>query len=220
MSLVPFQLPEQRKVTDAFLHALFAKAHPDAWIEIRGIVPKWKIPSTPEKQRSLRRFFHLRELPLIHQCVSQFLSQERNVYFGVCPRAVRRGDKTAIKQVLALWADLDLKRFGGTLQEQEQAAQEALSAGDLCPDWLVHSGHGYHAYFLLSEPFRVQSEADWLSIENKVRWLAQRLQGDPTVATIERVLRFPGTINFRDQGHPVPVRIVTPPAAGKGALAL
>ena len=75
-----------------------------------------------------------------------------HTYFGVCTRTdegkrLRRGTLDHVDSLTALWADLDVKTFGGL-----NRARNALDRFPLAPSILVFTGHGYHAYWLLEEP--------------------------------------------------------------------
>jgi hypothetical protein len=71
-----------------------------------------------------------------------------NVYFGVCPRSERKGDKGAIRLVYALWTDLDGKDYPGGKPE----ALARLHQFRPPPTIIVDSGNGYHAYWRLALP--------------------------------------------------------------------
>lgn len=127
-----------------------------------------------------------------------------NAYFGVCPRRERRGTRENILRAPALWADLDCKDSGGKRQAMERLRQ-ALPPG-LQPSILVDSGHGYHAYWLLSTPWEFTSQERRERFEALLRALAFLLGGDPAVADVARLLRLPGTMNQKSE--PLPCYVV------------
>jgi hypothetical protein len=71
---------------------------------------------------------------------------------------------------------------------------------------LVSSGYGIHAYWLLEETI---SRLDWEPLANRLRELCveQGLIVDPSVFEASRVLRVPGTYNFKQQ-EPVEVKVL------------
>jgi hypothetical protein len=127
-----------------------------------------------------------------------------NTYFGVCPRSERSGTKAAVKVVHALWADVDGKDF----PEGKPGALAALHAFQLPPTVINDSANGYHAFWRLRVPILVNDEGDIASVEGVLKSLARALGADGASAELARVLRVPGTLNFKDPSNPVRVTII------------
>ena len=83
-----------------------------------------------------------------------------------------------------LWVDI---------YKDVDAALVRLKAWDYPPTWINHSGHGIHAYWRLH---RFDGSLD--RIEGANRWLAQQHGGDHCW-DVSRVLRIPGTTNYKDK---------------------
>jgi hypothetical protein len=87
---------------------------------------------------------------LVQHCFQ--LRKESNVYFGVTTRRDKgSGKKENVLEVTAFWADMDFKDYGG-----EKALQGKLKTFPHLPSIVIHSGGGYHVYWLLKEPNRVE----------------------------------------------------------------
>lgn len=72
---------------------------------------------------------------------------------------------------------------------------------------LVSSGWGVHCYWILTEALD-QSDGKLYAEKFKAALLADSLKMDPTVTgDIARILRVPGTNNYKVEGHPKPVRL-------------
>lgn len=127
-----------------------------------------------------------------------------NVYFGACPRNKREGSKGAIKNIHALWADMDGKDFKGGKEE----ALKRLNDFPLRPTAIVDSGHGYHAYWILKEDEVINNPEDIVRIESYLKRLAVILGADIQATEIARVLRLPGTYNIKDPSSPALVDII------------
>lgn len=120
-----------------------------------------------------------------------------DAYYGVLPRTTRAGDAAHITTLCPLlWADLDAKTIGS-----KQQALQALVRYDIPPSVVVDSGHGYHAYWKLTAPVHFDLA------KMTMIGIARQLKGDH-VYDQARILRIPGTTNWKDPEAPVPVRTV------------
>ncbi len=111
-----------------------------------------------------------------------------------------------VSDLQALWFDIDFK---GGLSDPTAvvAALRGFSNGTgiPAPSILVHSGNGVHVYWAFTESVPL---ARWQPMADRLKELAleHRLPTD-SVCTADpcRVLRPPGTQNFKDKANPKPV---------------
>jgi hypothetical protein len=131
-----------------------------------------------------------------------------NVYFGVSPCTAIpptnaagepakpenvRGRKDYIAALNCLYAEFDAKDFGNSLDET-LAHVHSLA---LQPSVIVASGGGYHCYWLLVEPFMLDTDAARArAVDVQACWVSF-VRGDKAAKDIARVLRFPGTLNYK-----------------------
>jgi putative DNA primase/helicase len=128
----------------------------------------------------------------------QWSDQGWDVYYGVLPRTEHGGTKeSVVRETATLWADVDAKAHGGS----KQAGLMALIDFDVPPAVVVDSGHGYHAYWVLDHFISVDRA------ETIMRGIARQVKGDH-VYDAPRILRLPGTQNWKDPEHPLPVRVL------------
>ena len=136
-----------------------------------------------------------------------------NVYFGVhpvtqIPPTNARGEATpphAVRSQLAyiaaincLFAEFDAKDF----DDSKEATLAHIQRLTISPSVIIDSGGGYHCYWLLVEPFLLDSD--------EARARANRLQkawvglvgSDNGAKDLARVLRVPGTRNFKEKYAP------------------
>jgi hypothetical protein len=139
-----------------------------------------------------------------------------NIYFGVSPctsipetnaagerkpPSKVRGRKAYIAALNCLYAEFDAKDFGGSLD----ATLAYIRSLAVQPSVLVASGGGYHCYWLLDEPFVLDTpEKRARAVDVQARWQAF-VRGDKAAKDIARVLRVPGTLNYKYE----PARPVT-----------
>lgn len=121
-----------------------------------------------------------------------------DAYYGVLPR-LRRGGKAldVVHDTHVLWADIDAKQFDGGKGHALVAVNNFPGPR---PQIVVDSGGGYHAYWLLDEyvPFVDASPV--------ISRIADLVGGDH-VQDAPRVLRLPGTLNWK-RGEPVEARLL------------
>ena len=148
-------------------------------------------------------FYHTNQIDrLVSHLFNDDLFKNTNTYFGVSPRAKKQGKEEYVKQVNCLWADLDCK---GEKERQERL--QKLKNFKLPPSIIVNSGHGYHVYWLLSQPYLIKTNQDKLDIKGYIKGLSIALNGDRTF-DLSRILRVPGSKNIKDPDNLLPVEIL------------
>ena len=145
-----------------------------------------------------------------------------NVYFGVnpCtsipetnaagerkPPSKVRGRKAYIAALNCLYAEFDAKDFGGSLDETLAHVLDLT----VPPSVIVASGGGYHCYWLLDEPFVLDTdETRARAVDVQARWTTF-VRGDKAAKDIARVLRVPGTLNYKyEPPRPVEFEFMVP----------
>jgi hypothetical protein len=108
----------------------------------------------------------------------------QNCYFGVATRDGEGGKKENIVQNPALWCDVDFK------DTPADRLKETAKNFPFKPTVIIHTGGGYHLYWVLREPVGPES-IDIL--ENVNRRIAVALGGDLNACDASRILRIPGT---------------------------
>jgi len=153
----------------------------------------------PELYAGCDGLVELRALPSLARCFSTIGDTERrlafakqhqkqNLYWGVAARkSDENGTEANCQHLAALYADLDFSKT------PETEARERLAQTPLSPSLIVNSGGGLHVYWFLREPLDVQHEQPRLWLQR----LATYLHADPQCAEPARVLRVPGTKNYK-----------------------
>lgn len=112
---------------------------------------------------------------------------------GVNPRVRQSGKNTDVEFRVALVADIDPPNL-----ELGSHALDRLSQAGLAPSAVVLSGRGWHLYYLLASP--VPNDARSAAV---ARRLCCFLHSDH-VHDAARVLRLPGTWNWKNPSRPLP----------------
>jgi hypothetical protein len=114
------------------------------------------------------------------------------------------------ESLFSFWADFDRheKSKYSTDEEIDAAINEFLRKTGLPQPTLKHyTGYGIHTYWTLTEGLLL---ADWQPLADQLQSLLDTLAtgADPITADAARILRLPGTQNFRDPSNPVDTQLV------------
>lgn len=175
-----------------FLEALFAPYYK----EHRGFILVKSFKRGDPKMST--RYF-----PNIEILAKEHYGEERDVYFGICPRERMKAEKEHIHYVVALWADLDIGSEGHedkqVFFEGPQQAAKAIRSFPRAPSIIVESGRGAHLYWLLKD---VNEVGDTEKVERLLKNISDHLHCD-TDPNLDTVLRLPETVNTKIPGRPV-----------------
>lgn len=112
-----------------------------------------------------------------------------------------RAQKRYVCALNCLYGEFDAKTYGS----KQAIADHIANAPWPAPSVLVDSGGGLHGYWLLRDTWHIDSDDARLAAEIVQRaWVRQVIGADPTVHDLVRILRVPGTRNFKyDPAPPV-----------------
>jgi hypothetical protein len=181
-----------------FLRALYGH-DPEAFIEIAHRSERDGIKGPMHRGRS-GCFRAASELEPVAREIAR-LGRAEHVWVGVLPRRPHPetgelgGTREHVGPGRVLWVDCD--------SDEDSFPLERLRKFRPPPHMVVASGGGYHSYWLLREPI-----ADAGRLREANERLARALGGDPQSADAARILRPPGTLNFKAKyGRPRPVEL-------------
>ena len=162
--------------TRAFLDQLFRDCDVGV-VEVRALPSTRRMWIPPGQWNDLGAF------------LTAAVNGRENVYVGVATRRdASSGTAANLLYLPAVWVDFDLALGEVTRR---------LARFPFPPSIVVHSGLGVHAYWLLRELFPVQDAADLARAGSILRRLAGHLGGDDRACDPARVLRVPGTFNYK-----------------------
>lgn len=184
-----------------FLDSMFGRALNEncGAIEIR-IFPKGQRPE---------QYFYSNITDAAQKCYD-LCNSGIDVYFGVNPRIGNAGKKENIHYISAFHAEVDYGADGHKKEPIYKTFDEAMSAINvfkLQPSLINRSGGGLHCYWVLKKLVKkdIIGQAELESINKS---FALRLGGDAGTHNIDRVLRIPGTHNFKLSGNPREVTVL------------
>lgn len=156
--------------------------------------------------------------------IAKMVEAKKSVYFGLGVSSVHKTNRQRflakeIEGIPGLWLDLD---FGDTGHKKAKLpptltdAVELVKAMPLEPSYIVMSGHGVHAYWLFDQFLAFdESFTNEQAHELSHRWslkckeiAAERKWEVDSVFDLARVLRVPGTVNWKDTENPIDVSVI------------
>jgi len=133
-----------------------------------------------------------------------------DVYFGVNPRVGKKGKKENVHYVSAFHAEVDYGSDGHKKKSDYESYDDAITAVIKFkpqPTLINLSGGGLHCYWVLDNPIKVD-EVGVAELESINKYFIKELGGDKGTHNLDRVLRIPGTYNFKLPNNPREVRVV------------
>lgn len=153
---------------------------------------------------------------------SRELGKNSQVYFGVNRRSHalpngERGGNGDVGNISMIWMDIDVsdpKKKDKNLPRTQEEALTLLDSFPIKPTYVISSGKGVHAYYALHEEIVITSEDERRMAQEIVksfyRGFAEHaipFKFDPT-HDLSRMLRFPGSWNFKEPESPRPVEFL------------
>jgi hypothetical protein len=184
----PVSKIDESTLTDrrAFLRSLYGSAPDELYLELRCIHP-----ATGEVRTLWGRIGDKRGLGVVLKQADKLNGEGYGVYFAPCLRKEKKGNADSAAWVPALWIDID---------SSDPRNLEKLKAFDPAPSFIVSSGGGWHAYWLLGQPFTLGTDADKQKITAILRGLFTALGGDPGyVKSVASVMRMPDSVNTKPE---------------------
>lgn len=190
-----------------FLHTLYEKVG-DGYIGVPHI----------ENGKVVTKWFQLSEIDEMADYVVE-IGATNNTYYSVNPRKKQlpsylRGGTEDVKCVVCMYSDFDVKSPAHKQKALPETREELIEFIDkelpYKPSFLIWSGNGIHAIWLLEEPYEIEGDTSYIAgilkgWESFVKNQARENHGweFDSVADIPRMLRAPGTTNFKTEEKPM-----------------
>src|SRR5262249_55120727 len=151
--------------------------------------------------------------------VEAFLQRHDQAGVGLyfCVGTLRDGangrSKSNVGWIIGLHADIDFKDHDCAPEEIRQRIGQTLLPASI----VVETGGGVHSYWLFHEA-EAATPGMVGGVEAALHRLADHLGGDPQCAEISRLMRIPGTMNYKRE-DPVAVRVLGDRPAARYELA-
>jgi hypothetical protein len=183
-----------------------------------GIYSRWYSLDTPES--------------VINEDLKE--AEKYHVWFSVCSRRTGLSEKTRGKEaditgMPCVWADFDYASPTGAHAKKglpsKAQVEDSIMALAFGPSVIINSGYGYHCYWKFTDPWFFDPghfhDAKTYS-ENFQTYLRSQIPFKiDSTADLPRMLRYPGTNNWKDPQQERPVLIVADkgPQYARGEIA-
>lgn len=145
--------------------------------------------------------------------ILQVKENRHDLYFTVAPRCKelkkKLGDEQNISCLTSIWCDVDIKKKQRKnaaklyFETSHEACSWMMNDLPLKPSILVWSGYGWHAYWVLKEPFVINNDEDLKDAKQLVcgwsRYVASRTTNEIDIVNLTGVLRVPDTFNCKSE---------------------
>lgn len=148
------------------------------------------------------------------------IAEKHDVYYGLLLarqgiKDTRRATGKDVRAMFGVWLDIDYGKEHHKKSNLPDTYDEALAwVVKYNPSVVVHSGHGFHAYWLFDDTWILADDAERAKAAIVSKTFSNRMKSDAAALgwgcdstwDLARVLRVPGTMNRK--GDPVPVSVV------------
>jgi len=180
---------------------------------LRRVLPQSGVyfACSPKKERGFNQYA-VHSIEELAEELMKLSKERRDAYFATSSYAGThsRESKAAVFK-RAIYLDIDC----GPNKPYKTKKEGALALEKFCkdaaiplPPVIIDSGNGLHTYWPLSHD---AAPRKWLPVATSLKKLCARLKFhvDPTITTdVARILRAPGTVNYKNPAHPKPCRVV------------
>ena len=147
-----------------------------------------------------------------HKACKDFIKTlKTNVYLGCgfhnSPlKDGARGERNHIAGIFGLWADVDVKLEKNFFRRSPEAL-DFLDGLPLKPTIIIHTGGGFHSWWLFKEAWIFENEEERNLAETYTNGWIEHLKAASgkdldSVGDLPRVLRVPGTVNYKPEYNP------------------
>lgn len=161
------------------------------------------------------RYFNHEQVDEIIEFSEKMAKSGCEVHFGPALREKdlgnQRSDINNIFSSKCLWVDIDAPDKTLPVEQQIEDvkklvkdSQDILNKYNVKPSYEIQSGHGVHVYFVLRRVHYPPGD-NWSRIQNALIVLAN---GDRQAKDATRLLRVPGTFNYKYPEEPKEVKII------------
>ena len=155
----------------------------------------------------------------IEEIVETLVAGKYDVYFACSSFKTKERSQDNAMGARSFWLDIDCGeskakpdkhgRIGGYATQELglEALHEFCSATGLPVPWVNNSGRGWHAFWMLDNDIPA---AEWVVTADRLKAATRKygLIADPAVtADSARILRVPGTLNYKDPSAPLDVAV-------------
>ena len=183
-----------------FLSVLYPQTSAERWLELRCIHPE-----TGEVRILWTQLNKPKQLESVLKQADKLNTEGFGVFFAPCLRKEKKGSVASAIMLPALWIDIDCD---DDTQKREKGMAK-LCGFDPAPSIILDSGGGWHGYWLLDEPFLLETDEDKQKISQIMQGMFTALDGDEGyVKSVASIMRLPNSINTKPERNNALVKFI------------
>ena len=159
-------------------------------------------------------YFNKNQIEQLINFTGQKAKEGHEVHFGPAVRTKNLGSKRSTKENVlranCFWVDIDPPDKTLSPEKKQEESKKLLDefrhkllSYKIESSYIIKSGYGYHVYFVIRKNHCPPGE-QWALIQKALIAMAK---GDSQAKDSVRLLRSPGTFNYKKKGNPQPVSI-------------
>lgn len=137
------------------------------------------------------------------QAIERLKGENKNVFFGVSLFKSDERKTGNVSTTRAIWIDVDTgeNKTYSTVEDADAAIKGFLEKSGMPQPVIVHSGNGRHLYWIFRE---TPSNVEWQTMARQLNALFEPLglKADRITTDAVRIMRVPGSFNFKDASNP------------------
>jgi hypothetical protein len=183
-----------------FLSVLYPQISAGNWLELRCIHPE-----TGEVRTLWIQVNKPKQLGAVLKQADKLNAEGFGVFFAPCLRKEKKGSVASAIRLSAMWIDIDCDDD----PQKREKGMVKLCGFDPAPSIILDSGGGWHAYWLLDEPFMLETDDDKQKISQIMQGMFTALDGDENyVKSVASIMRLPNSINTKPERNNALVQVM------------
>lgn len=183
-----------------FLSVLYPQSSAEGWLELRCIHPE-----TGEVRTLWTQINKPKQLDSVLKQADKLNAEGFGVFFAPCLRKEKKGSVASAMMLPTMWIDIDCDDD----PQKREKGMAKLCDFEPAPSIIVDSGGGWHAYWLLDEPFILETDEDKQKISQIMQGMFRALDGDENyVKSVASIMRLPNSINTKPERNNALVKVI------------
>ncbi len=176
---------------------LISNVYRDAIASNYGVFAFAKARGKKGSKGAMEQQFH--HITNFDKAIDKLVLDDCDTYFSVNTFRKFRRMSQFLHRINAVFVDCDFANLQHLPLKEKISLAQKISRKEIgvLPSIIVSSGHGLHLYFLFTSAPKYTAKPRWDLVQSEFCRRFQEIGSDPNAKDAARIMRIPGTINFR-----------------------